>query len=203
MEYVRSKFQEMEIVIRDLEESDVPALVEYWHASSPEYLRSIGVDLAKLTTREETQRRFLASLEAAGRRSRVTLVVAAAGGEPLAYSNADLGADGAGTVHAHVLDPALRRVGFASAVFLSVLRVFCTHFGIEKLVFQTSPENEAINRLVQRFGFAPRRVHLEQPDGMARPGLFNLYEVPREALLRAADRETARTPRAGPPSASG
>jgi len=199
MEYLRTKFGEMEIVIRDLEESDVPALVEYWHGSTPDYLYSIGVDLSKLTTREETRQRLLASLEAAGKRSRITLVVAAAGGKPLAYSNANLGADGVGYVHAHVLDPALRRLGFASTAFLGVLSTFCTHFGIEKLVFQTSPENEAINRLVQRFGFVPRQVHLEQPDGMARPGLFNVYEVPRQALLRAADRETARTPRAGSP----
>ena len=60
MEYLRTDFQGMPLVIRDLDALDVPALVTYWHDSDPAYLHSIGVDLSKLTSREDTRQRFRA-----------------------------------------------------------------------------------------------------------------------------------------------
>lgn len=183
MEYLRTRFQGMELVLRDLEEADIPALVEYWHDSDPGFLQAVGVDLSKITTREETRQRYLSMLPSppGEERSRRLLVVAD-GERPLAYSNINIRSPQEAYAHAHILDPRLRNQGLASNLFLSLTRIYLHHFGVETLIFQTAPENEPVNRLLQRFGLTPRRVHMPQPDGMSRPGDFNLYQLSREQL---------------------
>lgn len=188
MEYLRTDFQGMPLVIRDLDALDVPALVAYWHDSDPAYLHSIGVDLTKLTSREDTRQRFLSMTSPpAAERSRLTLVVAT-GGRPLAYSNLNLKSPREAHAHGHVLDPELRNRGFASSLFPSLLAIVFGPLGIETLTFETSPGNQAINRLIQRFGFSPRRVRLAHPDGMSRPGELNVYVITKADLSRFAAR---------------
>jgi hypothetical protein len=45
------------------------------------------------------------------------------------------------------------------------------------LRFETTVSNRGINRYLQSFGLEPETRYLERPDGMARPGEFNVYEI--------------------------
>jgi histidinol-phosphate aminotransferase len=172
----------MEVVLRGIQESDVPRLVGYWHETELDYLRSLGVDLRKLGPREETERRFRASLQPpALDGGRVTLV-AESHWEVLAYSNLNIRSAKRAVAHFHVLKPGLYSKAAAYLLFPHVIEAFFASFPGPTITMETAPENKAIHRLLQSFGLVPQRCFLEQPDGMARSGEFDVYEIARAAL---------------------
>jgi hypothetical protein len=192
MEYLKTNFHGRPVTIRDLEESDVEMLVSYWHDGDPAYLSSLGVDLKKLGSRDQTRGRFLASIPGPHENpERATFVVDAAG-KPVVYTNLNFKSMDEVYVHFHTLE----RQPFVKALvyflFPEMLQIFFRRFPITRLIMQTSTGNRNINRFLGRFGLTPSRVHLSTPDGMARPGEFNVYEIPGWAADRAVRRERPR-----------
>lgn len=186
-------FRNRPVCIRDIEDRDVGALVAYWHQSPHCFLSSLGVDLSKLRTPEETRVRFLASVARGDLpRDRVTFVVESER-ELIAYTNLNIRSGDEAYAHFHVLRDSLWTRAASYVLFPSAINVFFEATQLNKILFQTSPENRNINRMLESFGVRCRRMHLEAPDGMARPGEFNVYEIARDeamSLARIAARKT-------------
>jgi RimJ/RimL family protein N-acetyltransferase len=102
------------------------------------------------------------------------------GSRLVAYTNAYLDDDRKGHAHVHILDPELRRKGLGSVLFIRVVGLYFEQHGLSALSFQTNPANTGINRLLQSFGIRPTLIDDQNPSGMARPGLCNLYELGRD-----------------------
>jgi RimJ/RimL family protein N-acetyltransferase len=162
------------VAARPLREEDLDLLVAYWHDSPIEYLASLGVDPRKLGSPAETRERLGASLEQG---SGALCVVAEMEGEVVAYSNLVVREEGTAYGHLHTLrdDPAVRRAVYE--LFPRVTAVALERLGVTRLRFEASVGNEGINRYLRSFGLEPRRVSIEEPDGMARPGEFNVYDL--------------------------
>jgi RimJ/RimL family protein N-acetyltransferase len=173
--------------VRELAQSDIPAIVSYWHESPPEYLQSMGADPSKLTSRAKTEEKFSSALPSADSTGasapRRHVAIAIELGERLvAYTNAYVDDDRKGHAHVHILDPELRRQGLGSTLFLRVVALYFEHYGLNALVFQTNPDSHGINRLLQSFGLQPKLIDDQNPSGMARAGLFNWYQIGRDDL---------------------
>ena len=195
MIHLRTHFHGRDVVIRDIEEGDVETLVSYWHDSDPAYLASLGVDLSKLAAREVTRSRFLASRpDAPEPRERATFVVTA-DGQLVAYTNLNFKTLDEVYVHVHTLARNSLAKALAYALFPQMIKIFFERFPITRLTMQTSPQNRNINRFLGSFGLTPERLHLDQPDGMARPGEFNVYEIPRAAADQIQRRRLQLTAR--------
>lgn len=181
MIYLDTTFHGHQVVLRDIEESDVETLVSYWHETDPAYLASIGVDLTKLASRDVTRTRFLSSLPRAQQpRERATFVVTC-DGHLVAYSNLNFKSMDEVYAHVHTVVRSSLAKALVYAYFPEMIKIFFNCFPIPRITMQTSPANQNINRFLAKFGLAPQRVHLAMPDGMARPGDFNVYEIPRSA----------------------
>src|SRR5215208_6894818 len=181
MIHLNTKFHGHDVIIRDIEESDLEILLSYWHDTDPAYLASIGVNLEKLVTKEVTRSRFLASIPGAQEpRERATFVVTS-DGQLVAYTNLNFKSMDEVYVHLHTLVRSPLAKALTYHLFPEMIRILFNCFPITHLTMQTSPENININRFLGKFGLVPSRVYLETPDGMARPGEFNVYEIPRSA----------------------
>jgi RimJ/RimL family protein N-acetyltransferase len=172
-----------EVLIRDLEERDVDRLAAYWHENSPALLQSLGVDLSKLKRPEDTRQRFLSSIHKTGAaRERVCFVVESRN-SLIAYTNLNIRSMEEAYGHFHVLQPSLWARAVSYVLFPTAVQIFFEVLPLRRVMFQTSPENRNINRMLRNFGLEPLRVHLDAPDGMARRGEFNVYTITREAGL--------------------
>jgi len=181
MIHLRTNFHDREVIIRDIEESDVETLVSYWHDSDPAYLSSLGVNLEKRTSRDQTRRRFLSSLP--GPRTnpeRATFIVTAAG-QLVAYTNLNFKSMDEVYVHFHTLERSSFVKALVYFLFPDMLRILFSCFPITRLTMQTARDNLNINRFLGKFGLVPKSVYLSTPDGMARAGQFHVYEIPRVA----------------------
>lgn len=181
MVYLRTNFHGHEVTIRDVEESDIEALVSYWHDSDPAYLSSLGVNVAKLASREQTKCRFLSSIPGAQDNPERATFIVTSDGQPVAYTNLNFSSTEEAYVHFHTFERSALVKGVVYLLFPEMFRIFFRRFPLNRLIMQTSPENENITRFLGSFGLVPRRVYISKPDGMARAGEFNVYEIPRVA----------------------
>jgi len=181
MIYLDTTFHDHQVVLRDIEESDVETLVNYWHNTDPAYLASIGVDLTKLASRDVTRTRFLSSLPGAQQPPERATFVVTCDGQLVAYTNLNFKSMDEVYAHVHTVVRSTLAKALVYAYFPEMIKIFFKRFPITRLKMQTSPANQNINRFLAQFGLAPQRVHLATPDGMARPGDFNIYEIPRSA----------------------
>jgi len=179
MEHDRIRFDETEFILRDVEERDVPAIVSYWHDSPPEYLRSIGLDVGRLPSREEMAKRLRAMATSGGLARRATLVCES-GGRPVGVGTLRTGMEKKqGYAHTHILDDALRGRGLGHLLLVPVFGAWFRSFPVDEIIAQVVPENARVNRALQKSGLVPTKVELENPGGMMRPGAFNVYTIPR------------------------
>ena len=184
MIYVNTTFHGHEVVIRDIEKADVETLVSYWHDTDPAYISSLGVDLTKLASRDLTRARFLSSLPGAPQPPERATFVVTGDGQLVAYTNLNFKSMDEVYVHVHTVVRSSLAKALVYAYFPDMIRIFFDCFPITQLTMQTSPENHNINRFLAKFGLAGRRVYLATPDGMARPGDFNVYQIPRSAAYQ-------------------
>jgi RimJ/RimL family protein N-acetyltransferase len=171
-----------DVVARELRESDLDALVAYWHESPPDYLASLGVDLAKLGSPEQTRARLAGSLDGDGRRTAIT-VVAEVGGQVVAYTNMRAIDDQTACAHLHTLVRDETVTALVYELFGPVIAAVLEALEVSHLRFETSVENRGINKYLESFGLQPKVVQLENPDGLARPGQFKVYEFDARAAV--------------------
>ena len=181
--YFETSLHGIPLVVRDIEPADVDSIINYWHNGDREYWESIGVDVRKIVSVEKTRATFMKSLP--DRRTpsdRITIVAAIPSGI-IAYTNVNLESDTVGYAHVHVIEPKFRSKGVAALLFTPTIRIFFQIFGLEKIYFQTSIENKRINSMLRRRGLNPiRELDVRDPDGMALPGKFYLYEIDEHIL---------------------
>ncbi len=193
MVFHETRLRDGNFKIRGVEASDLPALVAYWHDRGPDFLRSLGADPDKLPQREETARRFLGSIPRPGEnQERATFIVEDDRRQPIAYTNINFSSSEEGVIHFHVLRPGPLGKAVAYLLFPEMVRIYFECFPLRRIVMQTSPANRNINRFLQRFGLEPQLRHLAKPDGMARPGDFNVYEIERGQAGRISRRTRAK-----------
>ncbi len=189
-----TQFRGRKVWIRDIEERDVEPLVQYWHHSPPAFLKSLGVDLSKLKTPEETRRRFQESIpRGAAPRSCVSYIVESEK-TLIAYTNLNVHALDEAYAHFHVLAASVRARAVCYVLFPKGMQIFFDTVPVNKIFFQTSPENQNVKRMLESFGLKCHQMCVDAPDGMARPGLFNVYEIDKRqaASLARSTRAMAR-----------
>jgi hypothetical protein len=184
MEHFRSAIFGQTIVFRDLMETDIETIVDYWHGSDPGFLQSLGADLSKLTSRSATRERLSLTLNRGPEAHRAYFVIASER-ELLAYTNLNFRSTTDACAHFHVLKRTSKVKATAYVVFPDVMRAFFSLFPLERIEMQTLPENRNIDQLLQRFGLQPRRAFMTQPDGFARPGELNIWEIRRDDVTIA------------------
>jgi hypothetical protein len=96
--------------------------------------------------------------------------------------------------HWHIIDPADRAGGIASAVYPTRIDLYFELFPIERLVHQTRVSNTGVNRMLDKFVPIAKTEFVERPDGLARPGEFHMRYVTRADLprIRAIGDQLAR-----------
>ena len=165
-----------EISLCDIQERDIPYIVDYWHNSDDNYLHSMRVDKSKLISRDVTATKFIESIpKNRGDQSRITLVFKD-GETVIAYTNVSLNADGVGYGHVHIIKNGYKQIGFVAEFFDTAIEIFREKFHVNSLRFQTNKENRRINRYLAKLGYEVAHTeYLENPDGMASPGWYHTY----------------------------
>jgi RimJ/RimL family protein N-acetyltransferase len=168
--------------IRDLVPSDIESIVQYWFTSGDEFLDFMGIDLARLGTKEESRQRFLRAIPT-GNPDQETLAFAITVDDAFAgYTLLNRYAQDTNYSHWHITNPALRGAGLSSALYPHRIRTYFEAAPINRLTHQTRTRNIAVNRMLDKYVPVAETCYVQKPDGVALPGEFHLRYVYRKDI---------------------
>jgi RimJ/RimL family protein N-acetyltransferase len=171
------------IRLRDLTEADVDACVAYWHDNDPELLRLLNIDLDKLGSPEETRARFL-SMRRTGDREQPAVAFAVSLDERLiGYVNINRQGSDA-FPHVHIFDPSARSQGCFTLLLSQTLQLLFDLYPLERIIIETRTRVAPVNRALERYLPPEETRWVDDPDGLAGPGMFHRRTVRPEDLPR-------------------
>jgi RimJ/RimL family protein N-acetyltransferase len=174
--------------LRDLNESDISMIMDYWYRSPPGYIEAMGVDWAKVVTEPE-YRETLAKkcqLNATLPESKINAVVILYEGRPIGFHTINpLVENDYGVFHAHVIDTSLRRQGIASHSYRMATRLFMKRFNLQKIIFKTPVQNSGANAVKAKIGIRLIGEEVVQNFNILKDGTrVKVYELTREEAER-------------------
>lgn len=180
---MRARVDPHAVSVRDLSETDIRFVLDYWFRSPPGFIESLGADPTKLPAEAQ----FADSLRQRVRtnagldRSRLTSLAVLHEGQFVGFHNLSPLVEGDfGVFHAHISRPEFRGRGVAECSYPQACRVFLQRFALKRILFKTPAQNVGAIRVKEKLGI--RFIGEELVDfGVIRPGtLARVYELTRE-----------------------
>jgi len=166
--------------LRDLRVEDIPAIVEYWLKSPPEFLAFMGVDRQRLGGEAEVTKRLSGAIRT-GEENQKNIGLAITLDERLGgYTLLNRYSEEVNYSHWHIISPELRGKGISTVLYPVRVKAYFDAAPISRLIHQTRTRNVAVNRMLDKFVPVAETVQIENPDGVALPGEFHLRYVRRE-----------------------
>jgi RimJ/RimL family protein N-acetyltransferase len=170
------------LVVREMQLAEVRLRIDYFHDSSDEYLRKLGVDRASLPTREAWQSAYAADLALPISDRDGVALIWELDGVIVGFSSADRIAYGEEAfMHLHIISPELRHRGFGAEFVKESARCYFQLLQLERLYCEPNAFNIAPNRTLQRAGFRYLFTH------EAKPGPLNFRQPTTRWMMERPD----------------
>jgi len=160
------------LTVRELTFNDIESIANYWFNADEAYLKSLGVDIAKMPEREQFTAMLQSQVALPYDQKKGYVLTWEANGQPIGHSNVNpftFGQDA--YMHLHIWDPADRKKGYGVELIRLSLPYYFNNLKIKTLYCEPYALNPAPNRLLQKAGFTfvkeyvttPGSITFEQP----------------------------------------
>jgi RimJ/RimL family protein N-acetyltransferase len=176
----------MKIVAREMELSEVPLVIDYFHHATPEHLEMMGVDPSRLPRRFEWLERLKHDYELPIERRANFLTIWLSGEDPVGFSTCNNIIFGErANMHLHVVEPEHRRQGIATEGVRQSVKIYFDRLKLEHLFCEPNAFNVGPNRTLQKCGFKYLKTH------MTVPGAINYHQAVTRWVMERGDRPPA------------
>lgn len=158
--------------VRELKQSDIPLLLNYWFNADEDFVKGMGVDVKKMPTREQFQQMLTDQLNTPVEQRRSYCIVWLDNGVPVGHSNTNPTTFGEeAKMHLHLWEPAKRTKGMGTQLLKLTLPHFFNNLQLKTLWCEPYALNPAPNRTLEKVGFefvkeyitVPGFINFEQP----------------------------------------
>jgi RimJ/RimL family protein N-acetyltransferase len=164
--------------VRPLLPEDISQLVDYWLKATPEYLRSMGADPARLPSEAEWRRTLERVVACRVREATTYYLVWLVDGHPVGFNSLKNIVFGeSGDMHLHMWDAQSRGKGYGGRLFCIAALEFFRLFQLRTVVCEPSVSNPAPNRMLQRIGFPLVRTYTGASSEVSMVCELNQYEI--------------------------
>jgi len=162
----------MTLTVREMKESEVDIIIDYFLNSTPEHLEILGVDPTRLPTRESWFDRFRREHARPIEQRAWLAVIWLLDDRPIGFSTSDKIACGEqASMHLHVVDPERRKRGHGVECVRRSVDIYFERLKLKRLYCEPNAFNVAPNRTLQKAGFSYLKTH------MTVPGPFNYHQA--------------------------
>jgi RimJ/RimL family protein N-acetyltransferase len=176
------------LALRDLTEPDIPLLLHYWYGSGTAYFEAMGVDVAKMPSRETFEQTLRDKIRASATPEGPGLnaVIITYEGRPIGFHTVNPVVPGeSGVFHAHLIVPEMRRQGIGEHTYRMATKLFMDRFDLQKIVFKTPAQNAGPNRVKEKLGIRCLGEETVSGFNILRDGLrVRVWELTREEAGR-------------------
>jgi len=166
--------------LSDLLSEDIPAIVEYWTKSPQEFLEFMGIDRGRLGGVAEITARLSQAIRTGDEKQKNIALGITLDERLVGYTLLNRYSREENYSHWHIAVPDLRAKGISTALYPLRIKTYFEVAPIARLIHQTRTRNVAVNRMLDRFVPVAETRYIENPDGVALRGEFNLRYVRRE-----------------------
>jgi RimJ/RimL family protein N-acetyltransferase len=142
------------LTVREISESDVSSLADYWTNAAPDFLVSMGVDLARMPARPDFVEMIRHQLHQNYPDKKSYAIIWLDAGVPFGHCNVNKIIFGnEAYMHLHLWDASRRKKGFGTKLVKMSLPYFFKNCRLRTLYCEPYALNEAPNRTLKKAGF--------------------------------------------------
>lgn len=157
----------MKMLVREMERKDIPYIVSYWLESDPDFLKGMGVDLAKLPTSASLEQMLQQQLALPIKDRMSYALIWECDGMPVGHCNVNPITYGASAyMHLHLWQAAHRKKGMGTAFVKASLPYFFEKLELEVLFSEPYAENTAPHKTLKNLGFRLEKTYVTTPGSL-------------------------------------
>ncbi len=158
--------------VREIQQADIEAIVQYWLSSDSLFLMNMGVDLKKLPAKDQLEQTLLLQINTPVEEKKSYCIIWQVDGRPVGHSNANPIVFGEEAfMHLHLWNNTIRKRGLGTALVKLTLPWFFENLKLKKLYSEPYALNPAPHKTLQKAGFefvreyttTPGSLNFEQP----------------------------------------
>jgi len=172
------------ITIDDYVREDIAIFVDYWHDTSSDHIREMGVDQVQLPSRSAMAEALDAALDRrrlAERRAALRVVAIRANDRTIGFHQVTDFVPGrkSAIMHGYITDPSWRGRGAGTVSYTKSMVLFFDRFDLASILFETPFNNPAAHAIKRKLGIrSVGRTVIDKPF-LLRPLPATVYEVER------------------------
>jgi ribosomal-protein-alanine N-acetyltransferase len=153
--------------VREITKDDIPRIVNYWLLSDADFLKGMGVDVAKLPKADQLSRMLTEQIETPLKSKRSYCIIWEMDGKPIGHCNTNptrFGNDA--FMHLHIWDAGQRLHGTGTMLVKMTLPYFFEKLQLKTLYSEPYALNQAPNRTLQKLGFRLEKTYTTVPGSL-------------------------------------
>lgn len=171
---------EPHLSVRELQASDLDLLIRYWTTAEPDFLTGMGVDLAKMPTREQWVDMLSKQLTLSYEDKPSYAIIWLADGQPIGHSNVSKIEYGVRAyMHLHLWQQDVRRNGMGAALVRLTLPFYFENLRLQTLYCEPYALNPAPNKTLEKVGFRHVETYTGTPGWLNFEQPVNVWELTR------------------------
>lgn len=170
------------LAVRELQHTDIPLLLDYWFTASPGFMQGMGVDLAKMPSRQQFNNMLLAQLDLPIDKRESYCLVWLMDGKAVGHCNTNPTVFGLeGKMHLHLWQADERKRGLGSSFVKLCLPIFFERLQLKTIWCEPYALNPAPNRTLEKAGFTLVKEYVTTP------GFINFEQPVKQWRLRVEE----------------
>ena len=158
--------------VREIQASDIQYIVNYWHQPDHHFIKSMGVDITKIPTKEALIEMLQSQIFTPIHLKKAYCIIWLLDNKPIGHCNTNPTFFGDHAfMHLHIWNAAIRKIGLGEKFIGLTLPLFFENLQLKYLLSEPYALNTAPNKTLEKLGFefvkeyttVPGSINFEQP----------------------------------------
>ena len=169
--------------VREIKESDVALITNYWLTAEPALLTAMGVQLDKMPAPGEWPAMLAEQMQLPNEQKKSYCIIWELNGQPIGHCNVNKIIFGEeATMHLHIWYAAERKMGLGVSLIKLSLPLFFKTLQLKKVCCEPYDLNDAPNKTLPKAGFHFIKEHTTIPGSFSFEQPANLWEITADDL---------------------
>lgn len=169
--------------VREIQSSDIESIARYWLEADPAFLQGMGVDLAKMPSREQWLTMLSEQIGQPYTEKKSYCIILQLDGNAVGHCNVNKIMFGEEAyMHLHLWNSKTRKKGFGATLVKMAIPYFFKNLHLKKLCCEPYALNPAPNKTLEKIGFRLLKTYTTTPGYLNFEQVVNLWEFEREML---------------------
>jgi RimJ/RimL family protein N-acetyltransferase len=166
------------VSVREIQESDIELIIQYWLNADKAFLERMGADINKIPARDEWRKMLTEQLSQPVEEKKSYCMIWEVDGEQVGHSNVNKIIFGEeASMHLHMWNAGLRQKGLGTALVKKTLPYYFENLKLKTLCCEPYALNPAPNNVLKKVGFTFIKEYLTTPGWLNFEQAVNRWEL--------------------------